>query len=233
MGTSEKSFADYTGKATLIKVSTEGFAPPFVPQNPSDDLAVFGGCITACENKNVEVETKRGNYTNNAAARRLILKDVENRAMRTMANVKSVEAYKPYAKGLEILYCKVRKYKSKGSKISKQEKKKRGNGGQSFADTENHFKGFLAGLSSIPGYTHLDPTLQLPALEALYTTFRNKNNTIAELLAEKYQLTAERRDMFRNKNTGLLARMLSIKNAVKNQYGLYSPEYLSIKGVKI
>lgn len=233
MADPEYSFADKVGKSKLIKEAADGFAPAFNSPNPEDELSVFGGHITDCENKNVDIGTIRQNYANGVAARKLIVKDVKNRAMRSMTNIKSVVAYKPYARGLEITYRKLRSYKVPGAKKPDTDEKKRNKGEQSFADIENLYKTFLEGLTLIPGYTHLDTTLKLPALNTLYTTFHNKNIAMAKLDAKEKIVTAERRDMFHKETTGLLDRMLSIKDATKNQYGLTSPEYLSIRGIRI
>lgn len=233
MPASERTFADYTGKATQIKEATETFVPPFAPPDADDLPANFGGYITDCEDKNAEIGTVRQNYTNGAAERLVMVKDVKKRSMRSMTNVESVDTYESFAKGLKITYRKLRNYKVPGAKKPDPNAKKRNKGEQSFADMENLFKTFYAGLSAIPGYTHLDADLQLPALNTLYTTFHDKNVAMAELGAEENRLTAERYDMFYNKETGLKARILSVKNAVKNQYGPESPEYLSIKGIRV
>jgi len=233
MADSEKSFADFVGKGKLIKEAAQGFNPPFSSPNPDDDLIVFGTYLTSCENKNVEVGTIRQNYSDGVVERKDIVKDVKARALRSMTNVKSVVAYKPYERGLEITYRKLRNYKVPGGKKPNPDDKKRNKGEQSFADIENLYKTFLEGLTLIPGYTHLDTTLKLPALNTLYTTFHNKNIAMAKLDAKEKIVTAERRDMFHKETTGLLDRMLSIKDATKNQYGLTSPEYLSIRGIRI
>ena len=233
MADSERSFADYVGKAKLVKESTEGFAPPFNSPNPDDAPAVFDVYIVQCENKNAEIGKVRQKYTNGSVERKEIVKDVKNRALRSMTNVKSVVAYKPYAKGLEITYRKLRNYKVPGAKKPDPDTKKRNKGEQSYADIENLYKTFLAGLADIPAYTHLDVSLQLPALNTLYTTYHSKNVAMAELSALENRLTPERYDMFHNKSTGLIARILSVKDAVKNQYGLTSPEYLSVKSIRV
>lgn len=233
MPDSERSFADQTGKATLIKEATETFDPPFAPPDADDLPANFGTYITSCIDKNTEIGTARQDYSNGAKERLDMVKDLKNRAMRSMTNVESVDAYESFAKGLKITYRKLRNYKVPGAKKPDPNAKKRNKGEQSFADIENLYKTFLAGLSAIPGYTHLDAELQLPALNTLYTNFHDKNVAMAELGAEENRLTAERYDMFYNTETGLKARMLSVKNAVKNQYGPESPEYLSIKGIRV
>jgi len=233
MEDSERSFADITGKATLIKESAEGFVPPFNSPNPDDAPLIFGAYIDSCINKNAEIGNVRQDYTTGSVDRKEIVKDVKTRALRSMTNVKSVVAYKPYAKGLEITYRKLRNYKVPGAKKPDPDEKKRNKGEQSFADIANLFKTFIAGLTAIVGYTHLDVSLQLPALNALYTKLHNKNIAMAELSASENRLTPERRDMFYNKTTGLKARMLSVKDAVKNQYGPDSPEYLSVKSIRV
>lgn len=233
MADSENSFADITGKAKLIKESVDGFTPAFNSPNPDDDPAVYDLYIDSCISKNTEIGKVRQKYTNGSVERKAIVKDVKDCALRSMTNVKSVIAYKAFAKGLEITYRKLRNYKVPGAKKLDPDAKKRNKGEQSYADIATLYKTFIAGLADIPAYTHLDVSLQLPALSTLYTTYHNKNIAMAELSALENRLTPERYDMFYNKTTGLKARMLSVKNAVKNQYGLTSPEYLSVKSIRV
>jgi hypothetical protein len=233
MSESERSYADKVGKAKYVKEASEGFTPAFNSPNPQDAPAVFGLYITSCEDKNVEIGKIRQNYTNGTVERKNIVKDVKTRAMRSMVNVKSVDAYKPYAKGLEIIYRKLRNYKVPGGKKPSPDAKKRNKGEQSFADIENLYRTFLAGLTAIPAYSHLDDSLKLPALNALYTLYHDKNVAMAELNSTEKRVTAERYAMFYDDTTGLSARMLSVKDAIKNQYGLTSPEYLSVKSIKV
>jgi hypothetical protein len=233
MADSERTFADYVGKAKLVKSATEGFDPAFNSQNPDDSPLVFGARITDCENKNVAVGESRIAYSNGAVDRKNLVKDVKNRAMRSMTNVKSVEVYKPYAKGIEVYYRKLRNYKVPGAKKPDPDKKKRNKGEQSFADIENHYKTFLVGLTAIPGYTHQDDNLKLPALNSLYTKFHNSNILMSDLDATESRLTSERFEMFHKPGTGLKDRILSVKDAVKNQYGLDSTQYASIKSIKV
>jgi hypothetical protein len=233
MADSERSFADYVGKAKAEKEIVETLDPPFNSPNPDDDLVVFDLYTTNCQDKNVAVETSRLNYSNSAVKRNLIVKDVKHRAMRSMTNVKSVVAYKPFARGLEIAYRKLRRYKVPGTKKPNPDAKKRNQGEQSFADIENLNKTFIAGLTAIPAYTHLDDTLKLPALNTLQTSLSTINTTMAELDAAEKRLTAERHAMFYNKTTGLKARILSIKDAVKNQYGPDSTQYAALKSIRV
>jgi hypothetical protein len=110
--------------------------------------------------------------------------------------------------------------------------KKRNKGEQSFADISNNFQAFTGLIVTIGGsYLPSSPDLTVASMTPLKTSLDGQSKTLGEKAGELSVQRVVRINLF-NKEDSLRARMNSIKNAVKSQYGSSSPEYITIKGIK-
>lgn len=233
MANAETTFADRLGKAKLLQETTEVLAPPFAPVDAENTPPEFKLQITACEDKNTAVENARGAYSTGATERRVLVKDYKKIAGRSLTNTESVKAFKGFARTVRQVVRRISNYKlPKKDKPGDPNKKKRNRGTQSFADLENLFKLLFDTLSGIPGYTHTEPTLQLPAIQTANAAFKLKNEEMTSKEAAVNLRVKERFDLYNDKESGLKFRMKEVKKAVKNQYGADSTQYQSVSGIK-
>lgn len=110
--------------------------------------------------------------------------------------------------------------------------KKRNVGEQSYAEIAGYFKNLISTVTGIVGYAPTNTDLTVAQMDMLFTAFNTKNTAMNNLYSNISILVGERANMYDGEN-GLRERMLAIKDAVRAQYGIDSPEYNSVKGIKV
>jgi len=234
MANAETTFADRLGRGNLLKSICEALDPAFAPADAENTPAVFQVLLDSCQTKNTAVENARTLYSTGAVERRVLVKNFKTISGRTLTNCESVKAYKPFAKTVRQVVRRISNYKlPKKDKPQDPNKKKRNRGTQSYAELENLFRLLFDTLTGIPGYTHTEPTLQLPQIEIAFNDYKAKNTAMTAKEAAVNLRVKERFDVYNNKETGLRDRMKEIKKAVRNQYGTHSTQYLSVSGIKL
>lgn len=237
MPNSETTFADRIQRANILKSATENFSIPFSPTDPDLGPGPFETFLIGLEAKNDEVNHVKVDYTQGSQERILVVKDLKDRSRLTLSNVESVGAYKKYVYSVRQVVRKILNYSvpkpqlPSGDPLSSSEKK-RNKGEQSYSDIEHLFTKLIETLKNIPGYTHINPDLQIANLEILQTQLDQKNKVMATMASQVTLKTKERKELYDGEN-GLREKMIAIKKAVKSQYGANSPEYLSVIGIRV
>jgi hypothetical protein len=231
---SEKSYADKLGRGNLIKDTVAGFVPVFTPGDTDLTPANFTTFLTTVEHKNSGVETMRGNYSVASGNRIQKVKDIKNLSTRARDYVLSVAAFKPYFATVKRLVKAIKGFRppKPAPDPNNPNPKKRNQGEQSYADIANNFKALINNLTSIAGYAPTSADLLLPALTIVQGELVTMNTNMGTLAGDLSVTVGERSNLYDGEN-GLRVKMLAIKAAVKSQYGINSPEYLAVKGIKV
>lgn len=234
MPISEQTFADRLGRGELMEATISGFGVPFTPTDTNIQPPNFQIYLDAIKQKNLDVQSARSTYTTGATERMTIVKTVKTRSGMTRSYVDSVGAYNSYRSTVRNIVKKILNYKTAKPKPPAGETppKKRNKGEQSFADIAGLFDSLISAVSGIVGYMPTNTDLQIPNMTTLYMTFNTKNADMDTLASNISVIIGERFKMYEG-NTGLRNRMLAIKAAVRAQYGSDSPEYNSVKGIKV
>lgn len=238
MSNTESTFADRLGRASLLKQIVEGFIPAFIPGDSSLTPANFETFNDTLSAKNTEVGWLRGTYTTKTSIRNDMVIDLKDRSKRTrdfVVSVKSLEQFHLTAKRLVVKITSFRSGKSTASTEpnNQDNQAKRNKGEQSFAEIANNFKALISLVTNIGApYTPASPDLTVVNLTALHGNLVSQNEQMGELLGVIAVSVKERKDLY-NGDNGLRDKMKAIKNAVKSQYKADSPQYLSVKGIKV
>ena len=235
MAISEKTFADRVGRAETMNQTTKGFSPPFTPGDVNLGPVPFQAFIDSIKAKNNTVAAKYAAYVTATGERVVITDDSKDRSVRSRDYVLSVIAFKPYFAEVKRQVKKIKGYRTPKKPVpaGEPEPKKRNQGEQSFADILNNFKTLIQNLTAIAGYAPTSPDLSLGNLTILATMYDAKSGEVGTKWGDFSVEAGQRLALYDDKDTGLSAKMIAIKNAVKSQYGVNSPEYLSIKGIKV
>ncbi len=234
MPISETTYDDRLGRGKLMNTTTTGFAPAFTPTDPDITPANFGTFLAALETKNLDVKNARSSYTTGAGERIVIVKDVKTRSQMTRNYVDSVSAYKAFRTTVRNITKKILGYRTPKPKLpaGSTPPKKRNVGEQSFAELAGFFKNLISTVTGIAGYNPTNTDLTIPQMTTLFGTFDTKNTAMDTLASNLSVIVGERFNMY-DGTAGVKEKMLAIKAAVRAQYGNTSPEYNSVKGIKV
>ena len=109
---------------------------------------------------------------------------------------------------------------------------KRNSGGASFGDIALSFGKYVAALTQLTGYLPPDASIALAALSTAKTEMDALNKLVAEKEVTLTNAQGTRRNLYEGEN-GLTNKMKAIKDAVKGQYGQSSPQFQSVKSIKL
>ncbi len=234
MPISETTYDDRLGRGRLMQQAIIGFAPPFTPSDPDIDPPTFQTFLDSIEAQNLAVKNARSSYTVGATLRLAIVKDLKTRSQMTRNYVDSVSGWKQYRATVRNITKKILGYRPPKPKLppGTPAPKKRNVGEQSFAELAGFFNNLISTVTGITGYGPTNLDLTVPQMIILFTSFNAKNAEM-DTLASNVSIYAGVRFNLYEGDTGLRVRMLAIKDAVRAQYGITSPEYLSVKGIKV
>ncbi|MDP2207691.1 MAG: hypothetical protein Q8K98_02810 [Bacteroidota bacterium] len=199
------------------KHSISGFSPTYTATDPNIQIPNYTTYLTDVAQQNLDVNKERSAYTTGATERMAIVKDVKTRSGMTRSYVDSVGAYSSSRTTVRNIVKKILNYQTVKPKFPADSPTppKRNKGEQSFAD-----------------YKPTNPELQIGEMTALFTSFDNMNQEMNTLASNISVLVNTRVNLYDGAG-GLKERMLAVKSAVRAQYGTSSPEYLSVKGIKV
>jgi len=232
---SEEGFADRLQRARTVQSAIAQFDPAFDPADESLDPATFDVFLDDLDEQNTNTATDVGTYSTDVNARVDMVKDVKKRVLRVKAYVKSNVAWKNHFPKVRSLSDKIRGYRPSTPKPPAGDEppgsppaKVRSKGEQSYGEIEENLERLIAAVQAIPGYAPPAAELSIASLQALATSLSTKNSTMGSL---SIQVNVKQRERVSGFNT-LSDKISAIKEAVKSQYGIDSPEYQSIKGIK-
>ena len=128
---------------------------------------------------------------------------------------------------------KARGVKPKGKKKADPDPdaKVRQSGERSYVEIANFFKIFVDRLMALSGYVPPDTKITTTSLYAQHTLLAGMNTSMPGLEEALADAISDRYETFFNA-TGLKFVFDGVKSAVKGQYGVSSPQYGMVKGIK-
>ncbi len=243
MPISERSYADRLQRARQLNAATTGFAPPFVPADPSLAPDIFSGFLDGLDTANLAVATALAAWQEGATARSALVIRLKADTLRALARVKSNPSWKAHTATVKAAADKLRGYKpAKAAPPAEPQaeqpaatpaKPAREQGDRSYADIKQQGEVLLATLRRVTGFDTGAPVdLTTGALAALVGQLGAANSS----MAGKEQALAGNRSIRRSGfdgEGGLSARMKAIKDGVRSQYGQSSQQFLQIKSIRL
>ncbi len=212
--------------------------PAFVPVDTTLAPISFKAFLVSVLAANDLVATTTAEWNDPVGERQDASTSIQARTTQSLGFVKSNKAWDKKLPSIKLAADKVRDVKAPRPKTpvltspAKPVRKKIARGGGSFGDIALNFGKYVAALTQLTGYVPVDPTISLAALSAAKTEFDTLNETVSSKEIALTNAQGDRSDLY-DAEDGLSVKMLAIKEAVKGQYGQKSPEYLSVKGIKL
>ena len=160
-----------------------------------------------------------------------VVADVKGRALRACARVRSNVAWKSYVPGVKGAADALRGYRVPRS-MGEAGGRGRSRSEQSYADVRGLLDKLVALLAVVPGYGSGVPVdLSVSALTTLSTALDTANKAVGVNEAALSVARGARLAAYNAVDTGLRAKMQSIKQGVKSAYGFRSRQFEQIKGI--
>ncbi len=236
MAKAETSFADRLGRGREMQAAMAAFSPAFAPADVALGAVAFNSFLDSLTSLNTAVATAEATWKGSVGARATMVADVKGRGLRACARVRSNATWKGYVPGVKAAAGALRGYrvpKVKGAAEGGEVVWTRPRAEQSYADLKGLLDKLIAMLTAVPGYATGAPSdLTLVSLTALSTALDTMNKTVGTNEAALAGARGARLAAYKAADTGLRAKMQSIKQATKSQYGVRSVAFRQIKGIR-
>lgn len=230
---SERSFTDRVQKGRDLSAAVTLMEPAYEPADMRNQIGNLDAVITIAEDANADVEEKRIPYVDNTSDRNALLKTIGPIVTQSLAYVKSNSSWNTRYEALKKAADKVRGVPPPSSrrKDPDPDAKKREVGERSYEEIAAHLKTYNERLEALGAYSPPDPKITLVGLGNLYTSLRNYNLAIPSISRLLADAISDRQLAYTGPN-GLKSIFDGVKASVKGQYGLSSPQYQSIRGIR-
>lgn len=228
---SERSFQDRISRAAALKDAVALFTPAYAPVDPKFTLLALGTAVSQAENASDRVDQNQLPYEDAVTARKALVKALGPLITQSLAYIKSNTAWAKRYEAIKKAADKVRGVQPKAPKKGADpdpDKKARERGERSHAEIVAFFRSYLTRLAAIEGYAPPDEKIAIPTLEVNCQELEDLNtslSTLGQILADGIR---DRQEVMQT----LKSVFDGIKISTKGQYGLRSPEYSAISGIK-
>ena len=110
--------------------------------------------------------------------------------------------------------------------------KERQRGGQSYAELEKNWRGLTSLTAGLTGFAPTDAKIQAGTLNGLLSSLASANQQLPGLEAALSAAQQARMVAFFETDKGLADLFQQVKTSVKGQYGVGSPQWGQVKGVR-
>ena len=230
---SERSFPDRVQKSAELKAAVLLLVPTYAPADSKFAVSALTTAITASTSGNATVESLRIPYQDLVDDREALLKTLGPLVTQALNYVKSNTLWAKRYDAIKRAADKARgvSYKKTKNVDPDPDAKVRQSGERSYVEIANYFKIFVDRLMALGGYLPPDTKITTTALYAQHTLLAGMNTSMPGLEEALADAISDRHETFFNA-TGLKFVFDGVKAAVKGQYGVSTPQYGMVKGIK-
>ncbi len=229
----EQSFPDRVQKAAELKAAVLLLLPAYAPADIKFAVTALTTAINASTTGNATVESLRIPYQDLVDDREALVKTLGPLVTQALNYVKSNTAWAKRYDAIKRAADKARGVRPKKKKNvdPDPDAKVRQSGERSYVEIANYFKVFVDRLMALGGYIPPDTKITTTSLYAQHTLLAGMNTSMPGLEEALADAISDRYETFFNA-TGLKFVFDGVKSAVKGQYGVSSPQYGMVKGIK-
>ena len=240
MANNESSYSDKLRRGVEIYSFIKNFVPAFAPADPditATGFKTFLDSIVTANNSLAAVET-----TLNAevGSRRNAANAIQVTALSIKDHVTSTQPWKQWHVLVSKAADATRGYvlpKKKVAPVAGTPPKKASSGARSqqgYGDIDTLFGKLIESVKKITGYISIPGSgLSVVELEAQREAYQTLNDSVSTAEAAWGTAVDVRSRLYIDPNTGLKAKVMAIKKAVRSQYNSTSSQYAQVKNIKV
>jgi hypothetical protein len=239
--TSETGHAKNVANFGNLISYVSGYGTTYNPSKASIKLPALNTRLTGAKTALNSTNAAMAAYKNSIYARSGAFKPLSELVTRVLNAIKATDTAEQVDETANSIGRKIKGVRATPGKTKEEklalaakgkELKEISSSQMSFDSRLENFDKLIKFLSSIPVYTPNEAGLKVTALIALYNDLKAKNTAVVNAIIILSNARIKRNDLLYKLNTGLVDTALDVKTYIKSVFGVSSPQYKQISGIK-
>jgi hypothetical protein len=228
---SETGHAKNIANLYLMTQFCIGYGPDYNPANTALTTASLTAQHTSCNNLHLAVATAKQPYINAVNARQISFRGLPKFATRIVNALAASSGVSDELKDdARTVLRKIRGTRAKA--VNPDNENSISVSQRSYDMLLDHFAELIALVSAVPAYTPNEADLQIPALNAAHASATAENQAVVTAQVALANARLQRNNALYAPQVGLVAVALDVKTYVKSLFGVASPNYKLISGIR-